>query len=96
MLFYRYFLKASLEHEKPPPVPKCSAAGFEDFDSFEGDCYLWMEEAKPFDDAEAECKKKGANLASIHDIGAELFALNKIKANDAWIGLSNKKVNSVN
>jgi hypothetical protein len=51
-----------------------------------------MEEAKPFDEAQAECKKKGANLISIHDIGAELFALNKIKASDAWIGLSNKQV----
>ena len=70
----------------------CTDSGHTDFQKFGGECYLWMNEAKTFDEAEAECLKKDSNLVSIHDIGSQLFTFNTVKANDAWIGLSNKKV----
>ena len=70
----------------------CTTSGFEDFLLFDGDCYLFVEEAKNFDDAEADCKQRGAHLASIINVGAEYLAITAIKSTDAWIGLSNKKV----
>ena len=70
----------------------CTSSGFEDFLLFNGDCFLFVDEAKTFDDAEAACKQRGAHLASINDAGSEFFAITTIKSEDAWIGLSNKKV----
>jgi hypothetical protein len=70
----------------------CTAPGYEGFDHFGGECFLFVDEPKTFDEADDDCKKKGAHLASINNIGAEWFTLNAIKSSDAWIGLSNKKV----
>lgn len=70
----------------------CTASGFEDFLAFDGSCYLFVDEAKTFDDAEADCKERGAHLASILNAGSEYLAITAIKSADAWIGLSNKKV----
>ena len=70
----------------------CSASGFEDFLLFDGDCYLFVDEAKTFDDAEADCKQRGAHLASIINFASEYLAITAIQSTDAWIGLSNKKV----
>ena len=70
----------------------CSASGFEDFLLFDGDCYLFVDEAKTFDDAEADCKQRGAHLASIINVASEYLAITAIQSTDAWIGLSNKKV----
>jgi hypothetical protein len=84
--------QASLEYEKPSPTPMCNVAGYEHFQLFKSSCYYFVDEAKTFEEAESDCKSKGANLVSIIDKGSELFAVNAIKASDAWIGLSNKKV----
>ena len=70
----------------------CTASGFENFLLFSGDCYLFVDEAKTFDDAEADCKQRGAHLASIINLGSEFSAATAIKSIDAWIGLSNKEV----
>ncbi len=70
----------------------CNVAGYEHFQLFKSSCYYFVDEAKTFEEAESDCKSKGANLVSIIDKGSELFAVNAIKASDAWIGLSNKKV----
>jgi Lectin C-type domain len=85
-------LQASPEFEKPSPTPMCNVAGFEHFFLFKDSCYYFVEEAKAFDEAESDCKNRGAHLVSIGDRGSELFSLNTIKASDAWIGLTNKKV----
>ena len=93
MCFNEFVLtQASPEFEKPAPVPMCTTSGYESFLQFRGECYQFVEEAKTFDDAEAECVKKGAHLASIGDIGSEFFTSVAVTTSDAWIGLSNKKV----
>ena len=70
----------------------CATSGLEDFLAFDGSCYLFVDEAKTFDDAEASCRERGAHLASILNAGSEYLAITAIKSTEAWIGLSNKKV----
>ena len=70
----------------------CAASGFEDFLLFDGNCYLYVDEAKAFDEAEDDCKQRGGHLTSIINAGSEYLAITEIKTTEAWIGLSNKKV----
>ena len=85
--------------EKPPIRESCidpEHGGRPDFYRFKGACYKWENEAKTWDEAEANCREQHSYLVSILDDAEQSFVFTQpefgIDQNQAWIGLNNKAV----
>ena len=75
---------------KPQPKVLCDG-DFSDFLKFQGDCYMYVDVPKLYDDAEEFCIDKGAHLVSILNEVEQAFVQVNIPSGSAWIGLSNTK-----
>ena len=53
-------------------------------------CWYLAPEPKTWDEADAYCVERGGHLASIMDIGDQVYLVNYLQQEDNWIGLSNK------
>ena len=85
--------------ENPPIRESCidpEHGGRPDFYRFKGACYKWENEAKTWDEAEANCREQHSYLVSILDDAEQSFVFTQpefgINQNQAWIGLNNKAV----
>ena len=81
----------------PNPRAKCKDL-YSDYDKFKSDCYkLNKDQPKTWDEAESACGtiEKG-HLVSILTESEQAFVLNEMKSEMTWIGLSDKKVGTVN
>ena len=94
---YGYVCKTSASEENvdpPPPPPQCDdvAQSNKGFFQFNGACYKWMDEEKPWAEAEQNCKDMNAHLASIMDTMEQAYVFTTVQTDSAWIGLNNKEV----
>eukprot|EP00094_Tigriopus_californicus_P000452 TCALIF_00439-PB protein Name:"Similar to MRC1 Macrophage mannose receptor 1 (Homo sapiens)" AED:0.06 eAED:0.07 QI:7/0.88/0.83/1/0.74/0.69/36/84/3089 len=81
--------RPSLDNSDPPPTEKCALEGFDHFDSFYGNCYLYVKEEKSWNDAEQYCQEQNAHLASVENLAENSYLVNFMAAQHTWIGLSN-------
>ena len=86
---------ASMDNAEPPVTPKCKDQ-FSDFDSFEGNCYKWMEEPTAWLEAEQLCQEMGgAHLVSILSEAEQAFSYITTKGAASWLGLSDSSYNGL-
>ncbi len=53
---------------------------------FYGHCYLLVQNATTWADAEKDCYNKGGHLASVHSADENTFIRNLYSSNNLWIG----------
>lgn len=94
-----YICKSGVSYDNPPDPdpPACPYDKYESFSLFQGKCYLAVNDQKDWEDAKADCKRKGADLASVQDLLENSYILTIIPDEswndlDAWIGMNNQRV----
>ncbi|XP_071745264.1 macrophage mannose receptor 1 [Lepeophtheirus salmonis] len=71
-------------------LPKCNEN--EEFDEYDGNCYLYVKEQKSWSEAKNYCRSKKSNLVSVQTLQENSF-LTAYLENDSWIGLYFTKEN---
>lgn len=87
--------QASSAIDHPPAVPMCEAE-HDNFESFDDNCYLYVDTPKNWDEAEQDCVGRQAHLVSILDSKEQAFVLTHLDemSDTPWIGLSNSDHNN--
>ena len=86
---------ASTENvDPPPPPPVCDDVNLSNqgFYKFNGACYKWISEAKPWTEAEQSCKDMNSHLVSIMDSIEQAYVFTTVETDNTWIGLNNREV----
>jgi hypothetical protein len=82
--------------ETTEDVLKCKGS-YSEFENFDGDCYLRVEETKTWDEAEAYCASKNSHLASVRSVMENDLVLARSEGTlRYWLGLRYNKVSDVN
>ena len=83
---------ASTENENQPQLEKCEEEGLSEYYRFNGGCYRWMNEAKTWSEAEADCSSQNAHLVSIWDDLEQAYTFSSVLESKSWIGLKKEPV----
>ena len=83
---------ASSENENPPTLETCDDENLPAFLRFNNGCYRWMNEAKTWDEAEADCAAQGAHLVSIWDDLEQAYTFSTVASTQSWIGIKKESV----
>ena len=83
---------ASSENENPPALETCDEEGLSGYYRFNGGCYRWMNEAKTWSEAEADCSSQNAHLVSIWDDLEQAYTFSSVQDSKSWIGLKKEPV----
>ncbi|CAG0888806.1 unnamed protein product [Darwinula stevensoni] len=65
------------------------AACEEGWQQFGSHCYFFSDEVMHFDNAQADCEARDAQLASIHSKEEQMFVQERVKTSPCWIGATN-------
>lgn len=88
-----YICKAQISPENPPEPdpPACPYEDHSTFSFFHNSCYKFVDQPMDWESAQKYCVSQRSNLMSANDIVENSYAY-YITPQDAWLGLSNRKV----